>query len=201
MSLNNNNHQSILKNINELLDLGVKNRNHSFHTPVFSTYNKNNHINSRIVVLRKYDNKSLTLCFNTDIRSPKISEIKNNKHSYFLFYDFKLKIQLRIMTTSIIHNKNKFTTDAWNLTPLQSRKCYLTQKKPSSKTTRAEDAIPKNLIGINPSNEESQKGYKNFTVIENIIQNIDWLHLASSGHRRLNINFEKNKPKYNWLIP
>ena len=76
MLINNENFQSILENINELLRLGVKNRNHSFHTPVFSTYNKNNHINSRIVVLRKYDNKSLTLCFNTDIRSPKISEIK-----------------------------------------------------------------------------------------------------------------------------
>ena len=72
MSLNNENFQSILENINELLKLGVKNRDHSFHTPVYSTYNQNNFISSRVVVLRKYDFDSLTLFFHTDIRSPKL---------------------------------------------------------------------------------------------------------------------------------
>ena len=107
MLINNENFQSILENINELLRLGVKNRNHSFHTPVFSTYNQNNFISSRVVVLRKYSFNSLILGFHTDIRSPKISELKKNKNSYFVFYDYKLKIQLRIRTISVIHNKNK----------------------------------------------------------------------------------------------
>ena len=201
MSLNNENFQSILKNINGLLKLGAKNRNHSFHTPVYSTFNKKNFISSRVVVLRKYECDPLTLFFHTDIRSPKILELKDNTHSNFIFYDYKLKLQLRIRTITTIHNQNNITKDAWALTSLQSRKCYLSQKKPSSKTTYAEDAIPKHLIGINPSKEESEKGYKNFTVVENLIQNIDWLHLASTGHRRLNINFESTKPKYDWIIP
>ena len=128
MLINNENFQSILENINELLRLGVKNRNHSFHTPVFSTYNQNNFISSRVVVLRKYSFNSLILGFHTDIRSPKISELKKNKNSYFVFYDYKLKIQLRIRTISVIHNKNKLTKDAWNATSLQSRKCYLSKK-------------------------------------------------------------------------
>ena len=201
MLTNNENFQSILENINELLRLGVKNRNHSFHTPVFSTYNQNNFINSRVVVLRKYSFNSLILGFHTDIRSPKISELKKNKNSYFVFYDYKLKIQLRIRTISVIHNKNKLTKDAWNATSLQSRKCYLSQKKPSSKITYQTDGIPKSLKGIDPSMEESERGYKNFTVIENVIQNIDWLHLYASGHQRINISFANNKPIFNWLIP
>ena len=201
MSLHNGNFQSILENINKLLQLGTKNRNHSFHTPVFSTYDRNNFISSRVVVLRKYDSSTLTLRFHTDIRAPKISGLKKNNHSHFLFYDYKLKIQLRIRTLSVIHNQNNITKNAWHLTPLQSRKCYLSEKKPSSKTTYPEDGIPKNLKGINPSKDQSEKGYKNFTVIENIIQNIDWLHLASSGHQRLKIDFKQNEPRYNWLIP
>ena len=41
--------------------------------------------------------------------------------------------------------------------------------------------------------EESEKGYKNFTVVQNQIQQIDWLYLAASGHRRLKIIIrEKN---------
>ena len=199
--LSKENTNEIFEDIKRNLTRGVKDRKHTFHTPVFSTFNENNFINSRVVVLRKYDSNSLTLCFHTDIRSPKILELKYNNHSHFLFYDFKLKLQLRIRTLSSIHYKNEFAKDAWNLTPLQSRKCYLSQKKPSSKTANAEDGIPKNLRGIEPSKEESEKGYKNFTVIENIIQNIDWLHLEASGHQRLNINFKNSEPRYDWIIP
>ncbi len=133
MSLNNENFQSILKNINELLKLGVKNRNHSFHTPVYSTYNKKNFISSRVVVLRKYECDPLTLFFHTDIRSPKILELKDNTHSNFIFYDYKLKLQLRIRTITTIHNQNNITKDAWGLTSLQSRKCYLSQKNQALK--------------------------------------------------------------------
>ena len=43
-------------------------------------------------------------------------------------------------------------------------------------------------------------GYENFTVIENIIQQVDWLYLASSGHRRLKIAFKNNKPLFKWMI-
>ena len=201
MLLHNEDYQSIIKNINELLKLGTENRSHSFHTPVFSTYSINNLINSRVVVLRKYDASSLTLSFHTDLRSPKILDLKKNNNSHFLFYDFKLKIQLRIRTLSLVHSQDKITKKAWSLTPLQSRKCYLSQKKPSSKTKSAEDGIPNDLKGIDPTKEQSEKGFKNFAVIENVIQNIDWLHLAASGHRRLNINFEQSKPKCCWLIP
>ena len=49
--------------------------------------------------------------------------------------------------------------------------------------------------------EESEKGYKNFTVVENKINEIDWLYLEISGHRRLNLLFQNNKPQFQWLIP
>ena len=74
-----------------------------------------------------------------------------------------------------------------------SRKCYLTEKAPSSMTTLSEDGISKHLKGIDPSQEESEKGYDNFAIVENEIQNIDWLYLASSGHRRLNIVFKNSE--------
>ena len=84
---------------------------------------------------------------------------------------------------------------------LSSKKCYLTKKIPSSKTSIPEDGIPSYLKGVDPSKKESELGYKNFTIVENIIQNIDWLLLKSSGHRRLNINLENKSKKFNWTIP
>ena len=201
MSLFNENPKSIFDNIKELLKLAITDRHHVFHIPVFSNKNQNNSIDSRIVVLRKFNESNLKLNFHTDVRSLKIVNLKKDNNSSFLFYDFKLKIQLRIITLSIINNKNDVTKNAWDLSRLSSRKCYLTEKAPSSITALPEDGIPKHLKGIDPSQEESEKGYDNFAVVENKIQNIDWLYLTSSGHRRLNIVFKNSEPVFKWIIP
>ena len=108
---------------------------------------------------------------------------------------------MRIKTTSIINYQNEIAKEMWDKTKLLSRKCYLTSKDPSSLTTLPEDGIPEHLIGKEPEFEESEKGYKNFTVIENKINEIDWLYLEISGHRRLNLLFQNNKPQFQWLIP
>ena len=200
MSLIDQNPNEIYNNIKKLLIIGEKDRNHAFHTPVFSNKNDNDSVNSRIVVLRRFDQDKLTLRFHTDYRSPKINELKINNKSNFIFYDSKIKIQMRIKTLTNIHYNNEITMKAWEQTRLFSRKCYLTQKAPSSKTDIPEDGIEDNLKGINPSEVESEKGYKNFAVVENTIKEIDWLLLASSGHRRLKISIS-NKPIFEWLIP
>ena len=201
MSLIEENPKVIFDNIKELLTIGVTDRKHAFHTPVFSNQNKDNSTDSRIVVLRKFNFDTLKLNFHTDLRSKKIESLKKNNSSSFVFYDYKIKTQLRIKTESTINNKNNISKDAWKNTRLFSRKCYLTKKAPSSSTNFPEDGIPLHLKGIDPSKDESEKGYDNFTVIENKILNIDWLYLASLGHRRLNINFENNNTKFEWLIP
>ena len=195
------NQKSILENIKDLLLLGVKDRHHTFHTPVFNNTNLENNPNSRVVVLRNFDPIKYVLNFHTDFRSPKISELLKNNNTIFVFYDHKLKIQLRIRSKSIINNQNNISELMWDKTKLFSRKCYLTDKAPSSKTSEPEDGIDISLKGKEPSQEISEKGYKNFTVIENTIQEIDWLYLASSGHRRLKIVLNKSKPIFDWLIP
>tara|TARA_B100000579_G_C22755690_1_gene816313 strand:- start:139 stop:744 length:606 start_codon:yes stop_codon:yes gene_type:complete len=201
MSKINENPESIFEDIKKLLKKGIKDRSHAYHTPTFSNISKNHYLNSRVIVLRKFDEKKLLLNFHTDLRSPKVKDLIENNKSNFLFYDSTIKIQLRIQTISIINNQNNVTKESWNLTSLSSRKCYLTTKAPSSKTTIPQDGLPKNLIGIDPSKEISEQGYKNFTVIENKIKNIDWLYLSSLGHRRLKINFNKVKPEFFWIIP
>ena len=64
-----------------------------------------------------------------------------------------------------------------------------------------EDGIDKSLQGKEPSVEESEKGYQNFTVVQNKIKEIDWLFLEASGHRRLKITFNNNIENFEWLIP
>ena len=195
------NTHEIFEDIKSNLTRGVKDRKHAFHNPVFCNVDQDGRVDSRVVVLRNFDPINMILNFHTDYRSPKVSNLKENNKSMFVFYDHKLKIQMRIKTTSVINYQNEIAKEMWDKTKLLSRKCYLTSKDPSSLTSLPEDGIPEHLIGKEPEFEESEKGYKNFTVIENKINEIDWLYLEISGHRRLNLLFQNNKPQFQWLIP
>ena len=92
------NTQEIFEDIKKNLTRGVKDRKHAFHTPVFSNTDSEGGIDSRVVVLRKFDPSGMTLNFHTDFRSPKVPNLKKNSSSQFVFYDHKLKIQMRIKT-------------------------------------------------------------------------------------------------------
>ena len=199
--LSKENTNEIFEDLKRNLTRGVKDRKHNFHTPVFCNLNNENSIESRVVVLRQFDSPNMVLNFHTDFRSPKILGLQQNNNSLLVFYDHKLKIQLRIKTTSTINNQNKVTQEMWEQTKLFSRKCYLTEKAPSSSTNLPEDGIDESLGRREPTLEESERGYKNFTVVQNQIQQIDWLYLAASGHRRLKIILEKQIPSFQWIIP
>ena len=199
--LSKENSSEIYEDIKRNLTRGVKDRKHSFHTPVFSNIDNEDGVTSRVVVLRQFNSANMVLNFHTDFRSPKTFSLQQNNNSLFVFYDHKMKTQLRIKTTSVINNQNNITEEMWEKTKLFSRKCYLTEKAPSSNTNLPEDGIDENLRGKEPSLEESEKGYKNFTVVQNQIQKIDWLYLAASGHRRLKITMKDKMPSYQWIIP
>ena len=201
MTQSNANPEFILSNIISLLKKGLTDRKHGFHCPIFSNIAENKNISSRVVVLRKFDWIDLVLNFHTDYRSKKVDEISINPNTFFVFYVSKDRTQVKINTMSKINYKNEITKKSWNLTNLSSRKCYLAEQAPSSKTDFSEDSLPNHLKGIDPNKKESEEGYKNFVVVENKIQKIEWLYLSSSGHRRLLINFEKNINKFQWLIP
>ena len=195
------NTSEIYEDIKKNLARGVKDRKHAFHTPVFCNTSETDAIESRVVVLRKFDPKKMILNFHTDFRSPKVKDLRINNKSLFVFYDHKLKIQMRIKVISIINNQNKTSKEMWDKTRLFSRKCYLTSKDPSSPTSKPEDGIPNHLVGREPEYEESELGYQNFTVIENKINEIDWLYLEVSGHRRLKLIFKNLEPEFQWIIP
>ena len=201
MAYLNENPKLIFDNIKELLIEGAKDRHCPFHTPVFTNTNINNIGDSRIIVLRNFDSENLILNFHTDFRSPKVANLLQNINSLFVFYDFKLKIQLRIKVTSNVNNQNEVARKMWDRTSLMSRKCYLTKKIPSSITGDPEDGIDLNLKGKEPTKSYSEKGYKNFAVVENKIVEIDWLYLEANGHRRLNIKLNNKKPSFDWIIP
>ena len=188
----------IKKKIWSMLNNAVKDRSSQFIIPVFSCGNNDN-IESRIVVLRKSDENNNIVQFHSDIRSDKINILKKNPKASFLFYDKELKIQVRLKVEAIINHDNDVTKQSWEKTQHISRKCYLVDNGPGTISDEPTSGLKPELDNFDYTKEESEEGYKNFTVIQCKIKSIEWLYLAAKGHRRAKFDLENNKD--NWLVP
>jgi len=190
--------KEIKKKIWLMLDDAVTNRSSPFRIPVFICGHQSD-FDGRIVVLRKSDQLNNFVQYHSDIRSDKIGKLKNNKNAAMLFYDKKEKIQVRLKVECTINHNNKITKESWLKTGHMSRKCYLVDNGPGTQSPTPTSGLKPELDNFEFTKEQSEEGYKNFTVIQCKIKSIEWLYLAAKGHRRA--KFELNNNKEYWLIP
>ena len=126
-------------------------------------------------------------------------KLKNNKNAAMLFYDKDEKIQVRLKVECIVNHKNEITIESWSKTQHISRKCYLVDNGPGTESNIPTSGLKPELDNFDYTKEQSEDGYKNFTVIQCKIKSVEWLYLAAKGHRRARFDLENNKD--NWLIP
>jgi len=181
-----------------MLDDAVTNRNSPFRIPVFICAHQDD-VDGRIVVLRKSDRTNNLLQFHTDLRSLKIDILKKNNQASLLFYDKEEKIQLRVKVDCKINNQNSITEESWKKTRHISRRCYLTDSPPGTKSENPTSGMISKLEDFDYTIEQSEVGYKNFTVIQCKINSIEWLYLAAKGHRRA--RFDLKNDEILWLVP
>ncbi len=181
-----------------MLDDAVTNRASSFRIPVFICSHQDE-VDGRIVVLRKSDRENNLLQFHTDFRSPKVEILKNNNKASLLFYDKEEKIQLRVKVNCEINNQNSITEESWKKTQHISRRCYLTDNPPGTSSENPTSGMISKLEDFDFTMDQSEKGFKNFTVIKCNIRSIEWLYLAAKGHRRAMFDIENKKES--WLVP
>ena len=185
-----------------LLFQGVKKRKSNFHNLVLSTINLENKPEARTVILRGFSRDELTISIHSDKRSNKINDIKKNKNVILTFYDDQKKIQLRVRGFAAIEESKK---ESWDKLSLWSRRCYLTAESPGNKTLNPSSGFPDKFSYESPSKEESEKGLGNFCAIKVFIEQIEWLYLASQGHRRALFEIDRIDSKISvrsqWVVP
>ena len=192
------NFSEIKKKIWFMLNDSVTNRSSQFRTPTFICGDKYD-FDGRIVVLRRSDQQNNIVQFHSDIRSDKIKKLKNNSKAALLFYDKEEKIQVRLKVNCTINHENDITKESWLKTGHMSRKCYLVDNGPGTESPTPTSGLKLKLNNFKFTMEESEVGYKNFTVIQCKVKSIEWLYLAAKGHRRAKFDLENNKE--HWLIP
>ena len=190
--------KEIKKKIWLMLDDAVTNRGSQFRIPTFICGDQSS-FDGRIVVLRKSDQQNSLVQFHSDIRSDKIQKLKKNPNAAMLFYDKEEKIQVRLKVECTVNHNNNVTKESWSKTQHISRKCYLVDNGPGTESDIPTSGLKPELDNFEFTMEQSEEGYKNFTVIQCKIKSIEWLYLAAKGHRRA--RFEIDNSKEYWLVP
>jgi len=194
-------HGEILKKIWKHLDLGMLEREHPFHTPVFGTV-CDGVPSLRVVVLRRFWRKNPRgLVFHAHVGSPKISEIRSNKNVSWLFYHPQERFQVRVKGTATVYGDGELHEEQWLATEFFSRRCYVGEA-PSQISEKPTSGLPEDFTQRAPTEEESEAGRSNFAVIFSTIDQIDCLELNVKGHRRsLFVWKEAGDLETEWLTP
>jgi len=184
--------QTDLKRINkdlwDLLNKAVGSFRAPFHQAFIATIN-GILPEVRTVVLRRVLTEEKQLFFHTDIRSPKVAQIREHPEISWLFYDPELRIQLRCYGLSSVHQQDALAEWGWEHSRLSSRLCYTNQEPPGSIVEKPE------LIDLNRkqvSDDELENARQHFSVICFRVYRMDWLYLHHTGHRRAEFDYRSN---------
>ena len=165
------------------LAVGDSQRKHPYHVPAIATVSPTQSARVRTVVLRASSQEGRFVQFHTDMRSPKVTEIRDNSSVAALFYNPETKFQLRISGVAVVHHEDSIADSAWEKTRLLSRRCYLSTP-PGEPLNKQNFGLPEKLTGRQPTEKESAAARVNFGVVRITVEEIDALELHYSGHKR-----------------
>ena len=180
-----------LESADLILNNAVENAKTLFHTLAVSSID-NNQIATRVMVLREFNLKERYIRFHTDYRAAKIDHYSENNSASVLGYDPNLKIQIKLQGSISVHYNDYLTQAAWEGSTTRSKKCYSVK---GGSTLQISDPKEYDLKDGN-----IEDGYKNFAVLKFSFNNLEFLHLKSSGHRRAMHSWNESFSS-TWLVP
>lgn len=134
----------------------------------------------------------------TDLRSPKVEELRREPRAALCLYDPELQLQLRLEGRVTVHAGDARSASAWREAGIYARRDYLGPKAPGTPLADPREGDPQD--GAVPSAEE---GAHNLAVLRLEATRLDWLVLSREGHRRAELVREGPDPSWRarWLLP
>jgi hypothetical protein len=168
------------------LERAAQDRHHEWRTPVLASVDKDGLPNARTVVLRHTDTKLQNLQFFTDRRSPKITELGQQPIAMLGFWSKRLNWQLRVRVQTEIQTSGQQVDTVWKwLSQSAAAGDYLSVNAPGDELEVAQEA---------PS---EATGTHQLAILVAHVQEIDWLELRRSGHRRATFG----RDTWQWRVP
>lgn len=199
-SIANDSLDNLLGKIWSSLAQGVDYSDNPFTTPVFSSGEKDR-IDSRIVILRKVDNKERVLICHSDVRAKKVEQLQHSSAGNWLFWNAEQRIQIRVTTISTVHHLDDIAKQAWQELSPSSRTNYSVSLLPGTTIDQPKEGMEAYERNMSPDPEMEAQWFQNFVVIESRITEIDWLCLSREGHRRARFTFSDSGTEQFWVVP
>jgi len=191
---------AILDDAWQRLLAGADSGKHPFHTPVYATVDEDHTPDGRVVVLRRADPADRALLCHTDLRSPKVVQLRLRPRAAWTFYDAPAKLQLRAYGSTTVHDADNLADAQWQASNLSSRRCYLAPRPPGEPSAVPSPNLPDHVQGRVPTEPETQPGRPNFAVLRTVVDRLDWLFLHHAGHRRARFDWPADgPPEARWL--
>ncbi|MBB42772.1 MAG: hypothetical protein CMM44_03300 [Rhodospirillaceae bacterium] len=168
---------------------GSRDRKSEYRWLNFSTTELSGRASIRTVVLREAIKNNRILRIFSDFRAKKVEQIKINPFVTAHFHDRRKGIQLRMLGTAYLANK-ELTHSHWIKLSEQQRKFYKILKGPGE---------------LYESDKENacylEENAHKFCVIETKITEIDWLSLNNKEHLRVKFQCSNSDIKIERITP
>ncbi|MBL9173556.1 MAG: pyridoxamine 5'-phosphate oxidase family protein [Verrucomicrobiales bacterium] len=160
-----------------------------WRTPVLATVGTGGP-SVRTVVLRAFTRPGFELIAFSDARAGKILELDRNPTAAWLFYDPTARVQLRVATRMRLHWRDAVAQTYWHRLPEDQRARYRSLAAPG---TPRPDPGESGATGFG---DESQ-----FAVLIGEMEELDWLWLGPSHHRRARFRRSESDWSGYWVEP
>jgi pyridoxamine 5'-phosphate oxidase len=182
---------------------GATNRRSPCHTPVIASIGNDGRPQLRVMVLRAADRDARQLRFHTDFRANKVAELSERSALSVLMYDAEAKVQLRLSGVGYVRTEGADIDVIWHDADRFARRCYMAEAAPGSIASGPTSGLPDWVQGIKPDEADLMPARVNFAIMLAEITRIEWLYLATTGHRRARWDWNDAAQVWNgrWLVP
>ncbi len=159
------------------------------------------------MIVRDFEHSARSMTFFTDVRIPKISQIRNDARVSLLFYDPEEKNQMRIEGHAQTVAGGEPTRIAWDALPVPARRDYMADQAPAFVSSIPTSGLPEEFDHTNVDLASTEHAYENFAIMAVKFVTLDWLFLADSGNRRARHEWSKDETPFRkpcrsaWLVP
>ena len=175
--------------IGQELQRATTDRHHEWRTPMLATVDADHRPQARTVVLRQADAALSQLHIFTDSRSPKVAELTASPHAMLVFWSTRLSWQLRVRAQAAVQRSGPQVDAAWSrVSQSAAAGDYLSAHAPG-------DVLP-NADWISTPDAGLKRPH-HLAILTFQVQDIDWLELARSGHRRAVFS----ATQWEWRVP
>ena len=158
------------------LHRATQDRHHEWRTPVLATVGTDSQPQARTVVLRHADTQLCQLQIYTDSRSPKVAELATRPEAVLVFWSKRLSWQLRVRAVASVQHSGPEVDVVW------ARVSQSAAAGDSLSAHAPGNALP--ATDVASAEKAGLHQLHHLAIITAKVQEMDWLELARSGHRR-----------------